>query len=704
MRRGRNNGLMPHSKSPAANPGKRRTPLRIASIGGGFLFACGVAYFMWMRTNPPRQDETAPSNPQVERAEEETVPKPSAWASLVQASPYRNVRPDVAYVSDASCAECHSDIAASYAKHPMGRSLSPVGVAETIENFTLPLTIDGHAYQVRRDGDRQFHREARLSPTGKEALVTEFEAVYAVGSGRTGRSYLIERDEHLFVSPMTWYADHGWDLSPGYEKNNSHFNRPVVAECLFCHANRALHVEGTTNQYQSPIFAGHAIGCQRCHGPGELHVAARENGGADEAVAAGPDFTIVNPAHLEPRLSEAICQQCHLGGLVRVETRGRQREDFRPGLPWSAVEAVYLPTAPTDSTPPAGDAPAGEPVDRFVGHVEQMHQSGCYTGSMGKLGCISCHDPHRLPEEAVKAEYYRGRCLDCHGEADCQLPQDERRAQQADDSCIACHMPRESTQIRHAAATDHRIPRSPTAPPPRRTIVPSPTWSPLIAFDAFTLPRDPSSAPAVNDPDQSRNLAIALMMAMTRYPEVVNRSLLPQTIGLLQQAVEHDPSDAPARESLALALGRSRDLSSAARHLEDVLQRHPRRETTLAAAASLLSSAGQWSAAAEKWDHARKLNPWIVRYWFELARCYAQLGRWSDCAATCTEAVKRFPDSFGARQLLIESQLVAGRLGDAQREYERMLELNPPKVESVQRWWDNHPLRQQSPSLRALPR
>jgi hypothetical protein len=80
------------------------------------------------------------------------------------------------------------------------------------------------------------------------------------------------------------------------------------------------------------------------------------------------------------------------------------------------------------------------------------------------------------------------------------------------------------------------------------------------------------------------------------------------------------------------------------------------------------------------------------------------LGRWSDCAATCTEAVERFPDSFGARQLLIESQLVAGRFDDAQREYERMLDLNPPKVESVQRWWDNHPLRQQSPSLRHPPR
>lgn len=103
-----------------------------------------------------------------------------------------------------SCTECHSDIAASYAKHPMGRSLSPVGVAEIIENFTaegrLPLTLDGHAYRVRSDGDRQFRRETRFSPTGKEALVTEFEAVYAVGSGRTGRSYLMAQRTFIYVA------------------------------------------------------------------------------------------------------------------------------------------------------------------------------------------------------------------------------------------------------------------------------------------------------------------------------------------------------------------------------------------------------------------------------------------------------------------------------------------------------------------------
>ena len=45
---------------------------------------------------------------------------------LTYTGPYRNVRPDVAYVGDAPCAGCHEAIAKSFARHPMGRSLVPV--------------------------------------------------------------------------------------------------------------------------------------------------------------------------------------------------------------------------------------------------------------------------------------------------------------------------------------------------------------------------------------------------------------------------------------------------------------------------------------------------------------------------------------------------------------------------------------------------
>src|SRR5207302_405536 len=103
-----------------------------------------------------------------------------------------------------------------------------------------------------------------------------------------------------------------------------------------------------------PVFDGFAIGCQRCHGPGELHVASR---GTEKD-------TIVNPRHLEPALREAVCEQCHLEGEVRLVRHGRGLDDFRPGLPMELFWSVFLPTSETGEGPKA------------VGHVEQMYQSG----------------------------------------------------------------------------------------------------------------------------------------------------------------------------------------------------------------------------------------------------------------------------------------------------------------------------------------
>src|SRR5262249_7228600 len=153
-------------------------------------------------------------------------------------------------------------------------------------------------------------------------------------------AFLLERgDGYLFESPITWYSRKGkWALSPGYEADNPHFERFVTPTCLFCHSNQFDHVEGTENRYSQPVFRGHAIGCERCHGPGELHVRRPERSG-------GEPPNIVNPARLEPELREAVCQQCHLQGDVRVVRAGRMLTDFRPGLPLTSVESVFVKVA-----------------------------------------------------------------------------------------------------------------------------------------------------------------------------------------------------------------------------------------------------------------------------------------------------------------------------------------------------------------------
>ena len=97
----------------------------------------------------------------------------------------------------------------------------------------------------------------------------------------------------------------------------------------------------------------------------------------------------------------------------------------------------------------------------------QMEASRCFAASQGQLGCISCHDPHRRPAPAERVEHYRASCLACHETRACRIPEPDRRARQADDSCVDCHMPRRGVRdVAHTAMTDHRVPRSATAAAP----------------------------------------------------------------------------------------------------------------------------------------------------------------------------------------------------------------------------------------------
>ena len=218
----------------------------------------------------------------------------------------------------------------------------------------------------------------------------------------------------------------------------------ISIQCLQCHCNQADHVAGTLNRYRPPLFQGFAIGCERCHGPGELHVKRHQEGD----LPSGLDETIVNPRNLSPDLRDAVCQQCHLQGETRIFSRGREPFDYRPGLPLHLFWSTFFRN------------PRFIDNKKPVNHVHQLSTSRCAQKSAGKLGCVSCHDPHVLPAASEKATYFRGRCLQCHQETSCGIAPAVRRQTSSSDDCTICHMPRfETSTIAHTAATDHRIPR-----------------------------------------------------------------------------------------------------------------------------------------------------------------------------------------------------------------------------------------------------
>jgi hypothetical protein len=580
--------------------------------------------------------------------------------------PFRNVRPDVRYVGDDACARCHEDLCQSFHQHPMGRSVAAVGRATPLERFDAavgnPFNDSVFRYHMERRGGRWFQRES--VPSSNDQIAQEAEVQFAVGSGTQGRSYLIDRDGFLFQAPASWYPrKQRWDLSPGYEDQNWHFVRPALPDCLFCHTNGVRPVAGTVNRYERPLFPrGPAVGCERCHGPGELHVRRQEQG----EPYAGRDDTIANPARLAPALREAVCQQCHLQGSVRILRRGREPFDYRPGLPLHEFLSVFV-------KPPSVADP------KFVGHVEQMHQSRCFQATNGKLGCTSCHDPHRLPAAAEKVAYYRNACLKCHQESSCSESLAVRRQQAPGDNCAACHMPALHTEVKHTAITDHRILRRADAAPKREGRLRRGEL-PLVHFHRDLLPAD--------DPEMARDQGVALMERADRLPPGPRQALARWALPVLESALGRDRSDLPARDAEAQALWGLGRVDEAAATLELALAQAPDREPTLHLAAMLALERNRPDDAITYFHRAAGVNPWRGDCRYGIAVAHVRKRDWAQAVDAARQALQLEPAHAEARKILVRSLAERGDKEQARREFDLLMSLKPADADALRRWAD----------------
>jgi predicted CXXCH cytochrome family protein len=596
--------------------------------------------------------------------ERDESPPPAADAPRADFTTlYRNTQPDVAYVNEATCAECHPDQAATYARHPMGRSLVPVASMAALQRYDAtvrnPFEAAGALFTVERQGDRVFHKETHRDAQGHPFAEARAEAQYVVGSGVHGYSYLIDRAGFLVASPIAYYAQRAlWDVTPGFTGHGRNiFERPVVAECLFCHADPVEHLPDTVNGYARPLFrVGLAIGCQRCHGPGALHVALRERG---EVVTS--DDTIVNPARLPWEVREGICQQCHLEGAKRILKQGRHYADYRPGLPWQMFWTVFVHIA-------------GQGDERFDSSVEQLYRSRCFQASQGRMGCTTCHDPHGEPEAGEKVAFYRQRCLQCHEDkAVCSLPLAERRKVSPADDCRSCHMPAFPTQdIPHTAATDHRIPRKPTTARAGRP------YSSLTSLRPFQP--EIAGFPA-SEADRAR--ALVLMEAIGEDRGQAARTALP----ILDRLVRAAPEDWPVREARAQALVALGRPAEALTVCEQVLREAPGRETTLHLAATLALALKQPDEAVHFWQRLCVLNPTSLFYRVGLAQAHAAQGDWERAVAECQAILQDYPPNLEARLVLLEYHLGRGERAQARRLFDEVVALEPAEKQRLARWF-----------------
>lgn len=230
---------------------------------------------------------------------------------------------------------------------------------------------------------------------------------WAFGAGAKAITLVGRGPAGAFEHRISWYAaPRQLSLTPGHPDSAS--PDPLSALGVLQkpdNLNRCFNCHATGFRSLSAAFEP-GVQCERCHGPGERHIAL--------ATAKKPSAAaVVNGGRMTGRNAVLLCAECH-----------------RSPSPLAAS-----PTPELDQPASIRFAPVG-----FLA-------SKCFQKSKD-FSCQSCHSPHENLRPASDPGYARV-CAKCHaggGKQACPRQPD----------CISCHM-KQDEPLPYLSFTDHRI-------------------------------------------------------------------------------------------------------------------------------------------------------------------------------------------------------------------------------------------------------
>jgi predicted CXXCH cytochrome family protein len=164
--------------------------------------------------------------------------------------------------------------------------------------------------------------------------------------------------------------------------------------CAQCHSDETDHFAGSTHgkiALADPKLG--STGCESCHGPGSLHVAA--GGGAG---------TIVNP-----RKSPEACFACHL------DKRGEMSLPHTHPVLAGKVSCVDCHDVHRDEAVRGGGAAlAAQTATCIRCHTQQAGPFIYPHGAIREEGCTACHNPHGTVNDKMLVARDANLCLRCH--------------------------------------------------------------------------------------------------------------------------------------------------------------------------------------------------------------------------------------------------------------------------------------------------
>lgn len=610
---------------------------------------------------------------------------------------FLNLHDSVKYVGMQQCRSCHSNVHDSYIHTGMGQSFDQASPQKSKATFgEHALVYDDKLdfyYKPYFQDSILYILEFRLK--GKDTIHKRIEKVaYIIGSGHHTNSHLTNTNGYIHQAPITYYTqEKKWDLAPGFENGgNNRFSRMIAQECLTCHNHLPKPAPGASNKFlEMPL----GIECERCHGPGEIHVREKLAGNIVDT-SKYTDYTIVNPANLPVERQMDLCQRCHLQG-VAVLNAGKSFYDFRPGMRLADIMNVYLPRFSNSDK-------------RFImaSQADRLRLSNCYTTSK-ELSCITCHNPHHDVHSTEKNNY-NSACISCHNPKtskskflDCNAPQLERTAQK--DNCVGCHMPHAgSIDIPHVNITDHYISRNnvlskdsisenkkeeiarflglqsllnnnPTAVDMAKGYL---ALYDKFMKDALVLDSAQYYLNKINNnnPDKQA-IAIHYLFSKKDYTSILNltKTLESSTITdtwtayrigeaylktgnlavaqtYLEKAVAELPYHLDFQEKLGVVYAQLQNYKKAQKTFEFILSENPKRKVALSNLGFMQALQGKYPQAMRLYDQALALDPDYKMALLNKVGLLLQLNKKEEAKLILIHLLDKHPDNLRAKQLL----------------------------------------------------
>ncbi len=600
---------------------------------------------------------------------------------------YLNHADTARYVGINTCLLCHQDIYNTFIKTGMGQSFAVATKQKSSGDFGHSLIYDEFSdfrYKAFWGiNDSLYFREFRLQ--GKDTVYKRLEKCdYVIGSGHHTNSHMQNINGYFNQMPMTFYTQKKeWHLPPGFENGvNTRFTRKIGLECMSCHNALPDFVLGSENKYKS---VPEGINCERCHGPGSVHVQQRSTGSKVDTTKY-IDYSIVNPSKLPIDLQFDVCQRCHLQGNAILK-ENKSFLDFHPGQKLSDYISVFLPKYEGAD-------------DEFImaSHADRLKMSQCFIKSFkpsevknklkpykDALTCVTCHNPHVSVRE-TGTEIFNNTCKNCHqsggkSNLDCTdknvIAARNAKKGHAPASllnCVGCHMPKSgSIDIPHVTVHDHYI-RKPVTKKEKEKIK---TFLGLYAINE-KAPDSLTKAKAYINQYEKFELKTIYLDSAAKYLSTKSKDLTLKNFDALVQ-LYFLKNDYVKVSSLVNEIGREK-LFAYRLNKKSYDNQHAWTCYRMAESFTYLQ---KYNEALMCLQEANKLAPFVPEFTDKLATAYAMVGNNKMAHKYFDETLKENPKYAAAISNLGFLYLSEGNSVMAEQLYNKALSLDPDNEDAL---------------------